>query len=319
MSYARYRAAAADVETLSGGSRLKWKLRQAQVELRASLPFLGDDVFVLIAAELDARMLGRLACTAPRFWRKTVPDPAQKAEYTGAPELWSVADEGARRRLAAHSEQVRGWVSRETSGGSWLHALCEAEKLQRPLRFTAHHAAVELGEEGTVATKDANGFRSAVCGDHEMRRGRHYATFTLRSLIGSALVGVVGEGFDPTGEPAWQSPQGWMLFTFNGVVSHNGRGSDWEGKPQPDEIKPGDVVGLLLDLGQRTLSVYLNGAWRGVMVAPGMKHTCGHTRGQAEAPLAGPLWWAVDVEFGASVRIERKPPPPPPPTSQAAD
>ena len=28
------------------------------------LPFLGDDIFVLIAAELDARMLGRLGCAA---------------------------------------------------------------------------------------------------------------------------------------------------------------------------------------------------------------------------------------------------------------
>eukprot|EP01045_Picozoa_sp_COSAG04_P034750 COSAG04_NODE_7741_length_1075_cov_1.170082_2_plen_50_part_01 len=32
------------------------------------LPFLGDDIFVLIAAELDARMLGRLGCAAQRFW-----------------------------------------------------------------------------------------------------------------------------------------------------------------------------------------------------------------------------------------------------------
>eukprot|EP01045_Picozoa_sp_COSAG04_P043134 COSAG04_NODE_13985_length_584_cov_1.752577_1_plen_36_part_10 len=36
MSYARYAAAAADVEALSGGTRLQWKLRQAQAELRAS-------------------------------------------------------------------------------------------------------------------------------------------------------------------------------------------------------------------------------------------------------------------------------------------
>eukprot|EP01045_Picozoa_sp_COSAG04_P018835 COSAG04_NODE_1775_length_5604_cov_1.976022_1_plen_131_part_10 len=35
----------------------------------APLPFLGDDIFVLIAAGLDARMLGRLACAAQRFWR----------------------------------------------------------------------------------------------------------------------------------------------------------------------------------------------------------------------------------------------------------
>jgi hypothetical protein len=34
-------------------------------------------------------------------------------------------------------------------------------------------------------------------------------------------------------------------------------------------VKEGDVVGLLLDLGQRTLSVYLKGSRRGVMVAPG--------------------------------------------------
>ena len=43
-----------------------------------SLPFLGDDIFVLIAAELDACMLGRLGCAAQRFWRASVPDPAHK-------------------------------------------------------------------------------------------------------------------------------------------------------------------------------------------------------------------------------------------------
>ena len=43
-----------------------------------SLPFLGDDIFVLIAAELDARMLGRLGCAAQRFWWASVPDPAHK-------------------------------------------------------------------------------------------------------------------------------------------------------------------------------------------------------------------------------------------------
>ena len=108
------------------------------------LPFLGDDIFVLIAAELDARMLGRLGCAAQRFWRPSVPDPTHQGR--APPELWSVAEEGARRRLCAQSEQVRGWVSRETSGGSWLRALGEAEKLQRPLAFTAHGEEIELSE-----------------------------------------------------------------------------------------------------------------------------------------------------------------------------
>ena len=104
----------------------------------APLPFLGDDIFVLIAAELDARMLGRLGCAAQRFWRPSVPDPAHKGR--APPELWSVAEEGARRRLAAQSEQVRGWVSRGGVGGSWLRALGEAEKLQRPLLASATSA-----------------------------------------------------------------------------------------------------------------------------------------------------------------------------------
>ena len=82
--------------------------------------------------------------------------------------------------------------------------------------------------------------------------------------------------------------------------------------PQRNEIKQGDVVGLLLDLGQRTLSMFLNGARRGVMVAPGMKHY----RGEAVAPLAGPLRWAVDVGGGSWVRIEHKPAPGPVPTEE---
>ena len=121
------------------------------MEAQAALPFLGDDIFVLIAAELDGcRMLGRLACTAPRFWRASVADPAHKGE--GAPELWSVAEEGARRRLRAQGEQVRGWVSRETSGGSWLRALRQAEKLQAPLAFTAHGPGIDLLQNGALVS-----------------------------------------------------------------------------------------------------------------------------------------------------------------------
>ena len=119
-------------------------MAEAAAQAEPPLPFLGDDIFVLIAAELDARMLGRLACTAPRFWRASVPDPTHKGE--GAPELWSVAEEGARRRLVAQGEQVRGWVCRGGVEGSWLRALGEAEKLQRPVRWTAHHDDVELSE-----------------------------------------------------------------------------------------------------------------------------------------------------------------------------
>jgi hypothetical protein len=160
---------------------------------------------------------------------------------------------------------------------------------------------------GTVATKDGYGEQSAVCAEHPMAEGAHYVEMT--PLEGYAVVGVVGQGFDAAGGGgAGVSVEGWMLCTLDGRLVHAGRQSNWEGRLQYDEIKQGDVVGLLMDLGQRTLSVYLNGARRGVMVAPGMKNW----RGEAVAPLAGPLRWAVDVEQGTSVRIERKPPPPSP-------
>ena len=111
--------------------------------------------------------------------------------------------------------------------------------------------------------------------------------------------------------------EGWLLSTASGGLCHAHMNIKWEGQPQQDdgpyEIKQGDVVGLLLDLGQRTLSVYLNGARRGVMAAPGMKDW---PNGKAVAPLAGPLRWAVNVGYGASVRIARRPAPGPVPSAE---
>ncbi len=43
-----------------------------------SLAFLGDDIFVLIAAELDACMLGRLGCAAQPE-PEPEPEPGQPA------------------------------------------------------------------------------------------------------------------------------------------------------------------------------------------------------------------------------------------------
>ena len=76
-----------------------------------------------------------------------------------------------------------------------------------------------------------------------MRRGRHYATFTIRTL-GEAFLGVVGAGFDPTaGARAWQFAQGWAMSTWSGNLRHAGGASRWEGRPQDaTKLKEGDVV-----------------------------------------------------------------------------
>ena len=168
-----------------------------------------------------------------------------------------------------------------------------------------------------MATKD-RGYQSAVCAEHPMVAGAHYVEMALLQAgrFGNAYMGVVGKSFDVgarTHMCPWApaSAEGWVLNTEFGTLDHAGSGSNWEGMPQIGEIKRGDVVGLLLDLGQRTLSVYLNGARRGVMVAPGMKNR----DGGAVASLAGPLRWAVDVFGRASVRIERRPAPGPLPSA----
>ena len=163
---------------------------------------------------------------------------------------------------------------------------------------------------GTVATK-AGGYQSAVCTEHPMVAGAHYVEMTLLQAgrFGNAYMGVVGKSFD-VARPRTMAPasaEGWVLNTEFGTLDHAGSGSNWEGMPQIGEIKRGDVVGLLLDLEQRTLSVYVNGARRGVMVAPRMKDRSG---GAVASPLVDPLRWAVEVVDGSSVRIERKPPPP---------
>eukprot|EP01046_Picozoa_sp_COSAG06_P081553 COSAG06_NODE_28700_length_569_cov_3.876596_2_plen_153_part_01 len=121
---------------------------------------------------------------------------------------------------------------------------------------------------GTVATNGGDSFQSAVCAEYPMVAGSHYVEMTLLEKgWGGALMGVVGQGFDAAGGgEASSSAEGWLLRTGDGILWHAGNSSDWEGMPQYDEIKQGDVVGLLLDLGQRTLSVYLNGARLGVMV-----------------------------------------------------
>ena len=59
------------------------------------------------------------------------------------------------------------------------------------------------------------------------------------------------------------------------------------------------VQGLLLDLDAATLTVWVNGERKGVMVRPGMTNRDGQPVGRLE----GPLRWAVDVEMGASVSI----------------
>ena len=65
------------------------------------------------------------------------------------------------------------------------------------------------------------------------------------------------------------------------------------------------LQGLQLDLDAATLTVWVNGERKGVMVRPGMTDRDGQPVGRLE----GPLRWAVDVQR-ASVAIAGPLPPP---------
>ena len=65
------------------------------------------------------------------------------------------------------------------------------------------------------------------------------------------------------------------------------------------------MQGLLLDCDAATLTVWVNGERKGVMVRPGMTDSAGEPVGRLE----GPLRWAVDLS-AASVAIAGPLPPP---------
>ena len=64
--------------------------------------------------------------------------------------------------------------------------------------------------------------------------------------------------------------------------------------------------GLLLDLDAATMTVWVNGERKGVMVRPGMTDD---EDGEPVGRLEGPLRWAVDL-YEASVAIAGPLPPP---------
>ena len=67
-----------------------------------------------------------------------------------------------------------------------------------------------------------------------------------------------------------------------------------------------NAQGLLLDLDAATLTVWVNGERRGVMVRPGMTDW----RGEPVGRLEGPLRWAVDLGDNSPVAIAGPLPPP---------
>lgn len=190
-------------------------------------PFVPDDVFLLVLVLLDASMLGRFACVSLRFSRKSVIGPRHSDT---APELWSLVEEAARRCIAAQTQQIQGWVSR-TVGNSWTRALAEIERLTRPLCFTEHGTSIEVDGGTKAKNPEVEDVQCAMCKEHKMTQGQHYATFTCKGCVLDQNIGPVVEfgivraDFDATEDvsPTYSYNQGercsWIYESRGGNLS----------------------------------------------------------------------------------------------------
>ena len=268
--------------------------------MAAPCPLLGDgltdDTLLNIVRFLPtARDLVCLQLTCPRFAAKVIaaaPSVGGEDAAAAALEMLCIPEEAGRLWLAECSEQERGWVPRRELE-SLLGLMQEVAALRVPLAFGRAHHTIMLSEGGAVATRSVQDSTFRVAASTAvMRSGRHYARFTVGT--GSMVYfGVIRPGWDVEGGefPHWVD--GHCFYGARTAERFPGT-HEWEGM-QP-AAEQGDHIGMLLDLGQGSMTVWKNDEKLGVMQAEG---------------LSGPFCWAVSLVYtrGYSARIESAPAP----------
>jgi hypothetical protein len=173
------------------------RLHQCSVPLRALthrtmaanlLTATPIEAAIIIAATLaDPRDLLRLAVALPRrFATKCIAAPAAHRNFEGggaaAIEMWSIAEEVARRWIVTCTDQERGWVPRRGQE-SWLGLMWEVQSLRRGAAVLGRsHEHITLFEGGSRATKASGIFEyRAAASKAVMRAGRHYVQFAVVS------------------------------------------------------------------------------------------------------------------------------------------
>jgi hypothetical protein len=253
-----------------------------------------DEAAIIIAVALgSAADLLRLAAACRRFALKCIAAPlspraaaASSGAAAGAQqvEMWSIAEEVARRWIADCTNQERGWVPRR-GRESWLGLMWEVESLRRGAVFGRSHESMTLSESGAQATRiEYDESYGAAASKTVMRAGRHYAQFTVRGIC--MMFGVTRPGWDVEGVGDAQYVDG-HCFYHTVFGSRYPRDHEWEG--MQGAMEDGDRIGMLLDLDQGTMTVYKNDERLGVMATA----------------LSGEYSWAVTIVLKHdSVRIE---------------
>jgi hypothetical protein len=159
-----------------------------------------------------------LKCIAAPLSRPRGASSSAAAAAAQELEMWSIAEEAARRWIADCNEQERSWVPRR-GRESWLGLMWEVEVLRKDLVFGRSHQSIALSEGGALATVDVSGSWPAAASKAVMRAGRHYAQFTFVSGI-YKFFGVIRPGWDVEGGWDAQRVDGHCFYyTFNALLA----------------------------------------------------------------------------------------------------
>ena len=232
----------------------------------------------------------------------------------------SMADEAARRIFDRATEEERAMLPRYM-GESWIELYHYLLMLRSRLTFdqlVGRYVEYKGGDKTVVQGKNINrlcNHSQAICGNHIMRAGKHWATFTSSSSFQSCqTVGVIRPlpGWDKRGLDSF-SP---IANQFRQDLRHE-RTERWEGDVHycrfimetgqcywtdwQEDVQDtnwggrnnhnGDctTLGMLLDLGNGTLSVYQYGQRLGTL----------------KDGLAGEYCWIAGCWAGGDVSIQR--------------
>ncbi|KAL7495382.1 hypothetical protein ACHAWT_003808 [Skeletonema menzelii] len=272
--------------------------------------FSNDDILFPVASFLDSKAILNLALTCKG---------CGIAEETFR---WSLAEELARRLiLELSSESELKALPRYLCpnpccdcGESWIGLLRELELLRSPLTFDqligdrVEHVDGDLAciTSSPPPGSSCNPFEdewpgypnTAICSDHVMRSGKHYATFSMKGCrnfcyywpgiirpiqgwdkLGLEVFGMgdvsaheylQGERTERWGDSdvhwctfdQWQGSCNWTDWNAESQ-STIGDGIQWSGM-EAFEFDDGEL-GLLLDLDSGTLTAYKNGRRLGIM------------------------------------------------------
>ena len=174
---------------------------------------------------------------------------------------------------------------------------------------------------GALVVRPSEGERTLLVNGPVMKSGRHFCEFTLVKTHFDFIIGLARPSFKPSGNAGGVSVSasvkkgkglGWGLRTHSGALCHAGRGRSWEGQAK---MPQGSRVGLLLDLGEGSLTCYLDGRKLGSVIPAtadddDLPGGGGGGGGGGGVGLEAPLVWMCELlSEGDAVRIERVQPP----------